>query len=527
MKEMKEFIKWCKTNELQLHPSLQIIQLQPSTSSTIDQQYSIRLIKSNYIKESFISKDTIVASIPKSICLSHRTSSLNLQKIKSECQCEVSKTSSLILTQHLLHEIKLNQESKWSPYLSIILPSSNRSRPRLISLLEPNLIQDYFKGTEIERCFKSDQTIKYESLLHFYQSHLFIETDDDQHEDQAEWETFLDAYLIVSSRSFYIDNFHTLALVPIADLFDHSDQPDVNLVSDIWVCDQCGSLNECELHESDPSQMVMNHHNFQNSTNDQDRVELKALVPIEDSNDSSDRIVYNSYGPKLGNHKLFIEYGFIIPENIHDRITFDLEGILKVLDLKLNSYQISILDKRIKSIRTRLMELITEIDENELIRFKEEEEEEEDYHEDHDKLYIDSSARVSLTLWIAVLLLDLTVRLSSNLNDHELLDFIENLINFQLQDNSKLHNFDTFKSPSIELSRNIQKLCDSRLIRMFGNQLSLDQLLDLKQDVLTPLLDKSYQDLIIDYLVAEKLLLQSCKTRWIELDHEDGPSSLS
>lgn len=521
---MDEFIKWTSTYQLQLHHSLQIIQLHHHQSTINQEHHSIRLSD----KDTFIPQNTIVASIPKSICLSHRTSSLKHSKIKSECQCEISKSPSLILTQHLLHEIRLGQQSKWAPYLSIILPSLNRSRPKLMSLIEPRLIEQYLQGTEIERCLKSDQTINYEVLLHFYQSHQIITTNQSEQADEDEWERFLDAYSIVSSRAFYIDNFHTLALVPIADLFDHSDQPDVNLISDIWVCDQCGSLNECELHESKSNRTLKSQENFQNLTNDQDRVELKALVPIEHSNDTSDRIVYNSYGSKLGNHKLFIEYGFIIHENIHDRINFDLQEILKILDINLNSNQTEVLQNKIKSIEIQLIDIITEIDENELIRFQEEsDDEDEDHHDDYNKLFIDSSARVSLTLWIAILLSSITVQSSCKMSDNEILDLILNLINFQLQNSFKLDTIETSKSLSFELSKSIQNICDSRLSRMFGNQLSLDQLLNTKQDDLIPQLDKSYQELIIDYLVGERLLLQSCKARWIELDEEDDTSSLS
>ena len=56
---------------------------------------------------------------------------------------------------------------------------------------------------------------------------------------------FLWSYSIVSSRAFQIDTYHSLSLVPLADLFDHSDEHDVVFESDTSVCATCGSFDEC------------------------------------------------------------------------------------------------------------------------------------------------------------------------------------------------------------------------------------------------------------------------------------------
>ncbi|KAG0148502.1 hypothetical protein CROQUDRAFT_90217 [Cronartium quercuum f. sp. fusiforme G11] len=46
----------------------------------------------------------------------------------------------------------------------------------------------------------------------------------------------------VLASAFYIDNFHRMALVPVADLFDHSDELDVVFVAEDVVCGRCGSF---------------------------------------------------------------------------------------------------------------------------------------------------------------------------------------------------------------------------------------------------------------------------------------------
>jgi hypothetical protein len=43
------------------------------------------------------------------------------------------------------------------------------------------------------------------------------------------WKEFRHAYALVSSRAFWVDAFHGLALVPVADAFNHSENNHVHL----------------------------------------------------------------------------------------------------------------------------------------------------------------------------------------------------------------------------------------------------------------------------------------------------------
>jgi hypothetical protein len=43
------------------------------------------------------------------------------------------------------------------------------------------------------------------------------------------WEEFRRGYALVSSRAFWVDAFHGLALVPVADAFNHSEKNHVHL----------------------------------------------------------------------------------------------------------------------------------------------------------------------------------------------------------------------------------------------------------------------------------------------------------
>ena len=55
---------------------------------------------------------------------------------------------------------------------------------------------------------------------------------------------------VVMSRSFAIDSYHGLGMVPGADLFNHSDQPDVEFIKGDDVCEECGE-DDCEHADED------------------------------------------------------------------------------------------------------------------------------------------------------------------------------------------------------------------------------------------------------------------------------------
>ncbi|CAH2355029.1 hypothetical protein CLIB1423_21S00232 [[Candida] railenensis] len=79
------------------------------------------------------------------------------------------------------------------------------------------------------------------------------EGDDFQHElvkSRSQLEKFGTFLQAVLSRSFPIDGFHGLSLVPGADMFNHSDLADVKFVRDEDVCDQCGE-RDCEHDQED------------------------------------------------------------------------------------------------------------------------------------------------------------------------------------------------------------------------------------------------------------------------------------
>ncbi|KAJ7696672.1 hypothetical protein B0H17DRAFT_389662 [Mycena rosella] len=127
------------------------------------------------------------------------------------------------------------------------------------------------------------------------------------------------AYALVSSRAFLVDSYHGLAMVPIADAFNHTQENHVHLESDFDVCPECGSLHRC-VHD------------------DTTESEARATIP-EDADDFYEMVanmsipphteVFNTYGETLSNAELLVQYGFILDGNENDRLTWTLRDLAR------------------------------------------------------------------------------------------------------------------------------------------------------------------------------------------------------
>ncbi|VEU19313.1 DEKNAAC100589 [Brettanomyces naardenensis] len=79
-------------------------------------------------------------------------------------------------------------------------------------------------------------------------------TKDPEEENDRKFQLFAAACFAVTSRSFIIDNYQQLALVPAADLFNHDayGQEDVHFVAIGRVCPFCGKCDDCGHDEYGP-----------------------------------------------------------------------------------------------------------------------------------------------------------------------------------------------------------------------------------------------------------------------------------
>ncbi|KAI9461470.1 hypothetical protein HD554DRAFT_1511990 [Boletus coccyginus] len=147
------------------------------------------------------------------------------------------------------------------------------------------------------------------------------------------------AYSLVSTRAFWVDAYHGLAMVPIADAvcksdppssFNHTNDNHVQMESDYDVCVECGSLAECEHdHEVEstivPASLLLNvhplSHDGPSTFSEIDYLEMRTVRPIPPLSE-----VFNTYG-SLSNATLLSRYGFVLPENDHDTVRMVLDPL--------------------------------------------------------------------------------------------------------------------------------------------------------------------------------------------------------
>ena len=135
---------------------------------------------------------------------------------------------------------------------------------------------------------------------------------------------FLHACSLVVSRAFQIDTYHTLALVPLADMFNHSDSPHVHLASDHWVCSVCGALDECP-HDGQQSDGYLPAASGAPSADTCDMVSERFVLAGEE--------VFNTYGP-LSNAQLLASYGFVLEANEYEHLLFDAAHVSEAVSFR-------------------------------------------------------------------------------------------------------------------------------------------------------------------------------------------------
>ncbi|KIK48128.1 hypothetical protein CY34DRAFT_731595 [Suillus luteus UH-Slu-Lm8-n1] len=132
---------------------------------------------------------------------------------------------------------------------------------------------------------------------------------------------FCHAYSLVSSRAFLIDAYHGLAMVPIADAFNHINENHVHMESDFDVCAECGSLAECDHdRETLPAVPSRGAYSLPGESKPDlaleiDTLDMCSVKPILPHSE-----VFNTYG-SLSNAELISRYGFTLPENEHDIVS--------------------------------------------------------------------------------------------------------------------------------------------------------------------------------------------------------------
>lgn len=149
----------------------------------------------------------------------------------------------------------------------------------------------------------------------------------DTQDTVTKFHRFVATAYAISSRIFEIDAHHENALVPIADLFNHSTtNPDVRFRSLYEVCPLCGEPGMCkhlvaeallEAQENGDQDDVVG--SSEESSDDEDDTSKEdEMVDITLANDvQRGQEIFNSYG-ELSNALLLARYGFTVADNPHD-----------------------------------------------------------------------------------------------------------------------------------------------------------------------------------------------------------------
>ncbi|KAG8887274.1 hypothetical protein FRB99_004294, partial [Tulasnella sp. 403] len=186
--------------------------------------------------------------------------------------------------------------------------------------------KEWCRGTEVEKLICRDEleaelNVFYDDVAFPFLRSISLE---------GTFEDLQYSYSLVSSRAFHVDSYHGIAMVPIADAFNHTEENHVHFESDYHVCPTCGSFDECEHDGEDrPS----------NLTASTDRVVIsRSTIGDDDMGDmvtNSDVFpgdeVFNSYDSSLSNAQLLCQYGFLLEGNSNDIITWSLADLWGIL----------------------------------------------------------------------------------------------------------------------------------------------------------------------------------------------------
>ncbi|KAJ3332795.1 hypothetical protein HDU93_008923 [Gonapodya sp. JEL0774] len=155
--------------------------------------------------------DDVVVKMPKDSVLSAKTCLIAdiLEKFDLD--------RDLLLTLALLHERSLGPSSPWHSYLASLPPSVPLALP-LWSLHDISLL---LKGTEAEKR-EREQREEVERVYREVVQPMVHECEGTFVPKEAfDYERFVDAMTVVTSRAFSVDPYHGPSLVPLADAFNH------------------------------------------------------------------------------------------------------------------------------------------------------------------------------------------------------------------------------------------------------------------------------------------------------------------
>ena len=293
-------------------------------------------------------------------------------------------------------------------------------------------------------------------------------------------------YSLVSSRAFHVDAYHGLAMVPIADAFNHTEENHVHLETDWQVCSECGSLDKCEHDAQENTSDDLGDRKLEHSYD----MVLNASLPTDEGAE-----VYNTYDSRgIDNVHLLCRYGFILEGNSRDVVLFATEEVIQAGGIA------TVIDDAVGEFGFGQSEMI-----NTAIR----------------DLGIDAEGRISLKLWAAFVPAANWMKLAQAQCWVEIQSVVE-----QEEDGFEGSPNDTRPTQRAlldirEAILKIVRLCDKRLERIWGpnnegdptstSSSSNEMLLggSVQSDKESTALEMAWS-----YVLGERAIIKACRTVW-------------
>ena len=254
----------------------------------------------------------VVPSIPKSACLSARTSSCAPQLIAERLG------GGLALNVAIMYERALGEKSRWYGYFSILPSRGERTLPLFWNADESGASKgrapffEALKGTELSEHVKEDVKNLREDYVENVVNGLCVNHpqifDPDVHDARKNPEAFqnyLEAASLSASRAFFIGDVAGEALVPIADMFNH--RTDAESVRVFGADDEEAEVGSAAEEDSDSESVSLT-----------GALEIHACAFVKRGAE-----LFNTFG-RQNNASLLHKYGFCERDNRHTTVTLDV-----------------------------------------------------------------------------------------------------------------------------------------------------------------------------------------------------------
>lgn len=131
------------------------------------------------------------------------------------------------------------------------------------------------------------------------------------HAEPSPFDAFAYAFSLVSTRAFVVDLYHMVALCPFADILNHSANSHTSLASDDFVCHKCGQLSSCDHDVLGPNDLPARLEHVSPAEVERIEHEPDTVDMYVEWGVPAGREVMNSYGEKIGEARLLVEWGFV------------------------------------------------------------------------------------------------------------------------------------------------------------------------------------------------------------------------